>query len=196
MANRFYNLILSLISKNCWVDKFRFRNFKITIDDVTYRLINHNDSIEELTIIINKAYSIYSMDDIQFMGINQDYNTTKKRTRNALCFVASFDNKLIGTITFKPTYTCKGSSWFNRPFVSKFNQLAVLPEYQTKGVGGKLIKLTETIAKKTFAKELALDTSEKATELIDYYNRRGYRFIEIIKWEKRNYQSVVLSKKL
>lgn len=196
MVKRLYNILLSLVSKNCWIDRFRFRNLEIKIDNVTYRLINHNDSLEELTIVINKAYSIYSKDDIQFMGVNQDYNTTKKRTRNALCFVAIFDNKLIGTITFKPTYACKGSNWFNKPFVSKFNQLAVLPEYQTKGIGGKLINLVETIAQKTFAKELALDTSEKATELIAYYNRRGYRYIENIKWKKRNYQSVVLSKKL
>lgn len=45
-------------------------------------------------------------------------------------------------------------------------------------------------------KELALDTCEDAAHLIKYYESRGYRFIEHVKWDLVNYRSVVMSKSL
>ena len=44
--------------------------------------------------------------------------------------------------------------------------------------------------------ELALDTSEGALHLIGYYKKRGYRYIETVKWDACNYNSVIMSKKL
>jgi ribosomal protein S18 acetylase RimI-like enzyme len=44
--------------------------------------------------------------------------------------------------------------------------------------------------------EIALDTAETAYHLIDFYKKRGYRYIETIKWDATNYKSVVLSKSL
>jgi hypothetical protein len=42
--------------------------------------------------------------------------------------------------------------------------------------------------------ELALDTAETAFHLIHYYEKRGYRYIETIKWNDTNYKSVIMSK--
>jgi len=46
------------------------------------------------------------------------------------------------------------------------------------------------------AGEVALDTSEHASHLIALYTRRGYRFVEHVRWDTVNYRSVVLSKAL
>jgi hypothetical protein len=43
---------------------------------------------------------------------------------------------------------------------------------------------------------IALDTAEPATHLIRYYEKRGYRFVQHQQWEKVNYRSVILSKRL
>lgn len=189
-------LLFKLISINCWLEKYSLRDFKQTNNGIEYRLFSKKDSIEELTEVINKAYSIYDQMGLNFMGVKQNSKATLKRINNAICLIAVHDKKIVGTITYKPPYKCKGSKWFNLSYVAKFNQLSVLPELQDRGIGGELIRITEQIAIKTHAKELALDTSEKATELIAYYMKKGYRFIENIKWKERNYNSVVLSKRL
>ena len=47
------------------------------------------------------------------------------------------------------------------------------------------------------AAEIALDTAETAEELIRFYLKRGYRFIEHVTWtDVVNYRSVVLSKRV
>jgi signal transduction histidine kinase len=44
--------------------------------------------------------------------------------------------------------------------------------------------------------ELALDTSEHATRLIETYARRGSLEVERCRWDVTNYRSVVMSKRL
>lgn len=86
--------------------------------------------------------------------------------------------------------------WYLKDFVSYFGKFAVLPEYQNKGIGGKLMDFVENYAASKGKTELALDTSEKALHLIKYYEKRGYRFIQNHQWDVTNYRSVVMSKKL
>ena len=53
----------------------------------------------------------------------------------------------------------------------------------------------EARACETGAAEIALDTAETADDLIRFYSRRGYRFIEHVNWgDAVNYRSVVMSK--
>ena len=54
--------------------------------------------------------------------------------------------------------------------------------------------IVEQKARATGAVEISLDTSEKAESLIAWYSRRGYRFVQWVRWEVVNYRSVVLSK--
>jgi hypothetical protein len=59
-----------------------------------------------------------------------------------------------------------------------------------------LLEEAETWAREQGFAELAVDTAEQATHLIDYYKRRGYCFIETVQWPGKTYRSVVLSKEL
>ena len=58
----------------------------------------------------------------------------------------------------------------------------------------------ETIEKIDFlalgATELALDTSEHAHHLIEYYTKRNYHFIENAQWDVTNYVSKIFSKNI
>jgi hypothetical protein len=54
----------------------------------------------------------------------------------------------------------------------------------------------EDLACAADASELALDTAEPALHLIDWYERRGYRFIEYVQWRGKRYRSVIMSKTL
>ena len=65
-----------------------------------------------------------------------------------------------------------------------------------QGIGSAMLELIENRAAELGAEELALDTAEGAIHLIDYYKKRGYRFIEYVDWDITNYRSVILSKRL
>jgi len=57
-----------------------------------------------------------------------------------------------------------------------------------------LLKEVEVEASKNGVEELALDTAEPAIHLIEFYKKRGYRFIEYTQWDEVNYRSVIMSK--
>jgi len=59
-----------------------------------------------------------------------------------------------------------------------------------------LLSEVENRVRKAGAKELALDTSERAENLIEYYERKGFRFVEFVQWDRVNYRSVIMSKLL
>ncbi|MCA1758010.1 MAG: GNAT family N-acetyltransferase [Bacteroidales bacterium] len=163
---------------------------------IIYRYFSPSDSLEELTDLINKAFSVHKEKGLNYMGASQDSETTIKRIRKSYCIIALLDEKIVGTLTIKPPWRTKGSPWFNRRDVCKSNQFAVDPDLQSKGIGSQLMQTGEYLAAVTGAKELACDTSEHAKEVIDYHLKRGFRFIEYVNWKTTNYRSVVMSKKV
>lgn len=165
-------------------------------DGIVYRYFTSSDSLEELTDLVNKAFAVHKEKGLDYMGATQDSQTTLKRIRKAYCIIALLNGKIVGTVTIKPTWRTKGSPWFNRHDVGKSNQFAVDPELQAKGIGSQLMEAGEYVAEVTGAKELACDTSEHAKEVIDYHQKRGFRFIEYVSWKTTNYRSVVMSKRL
>lgn len=163
---------------------------------IIYRLFNKHDSIDELTRLINKAYKANADKGLNFLGARQDAKTTFRRIRKGICIIALENNNIIGTITFKATHKSRGSKWFNKGYVAKRNLLAVSPEKQKKGIATHLIKLTELIARKHGAEEIAFDTAEGHITLLNFYKKHNYRYIETVKWKDTNYNSVIYSKQL
>ena len=164
--------------------------------NIQIRLFSEQDNIEELTKLLNKAYKPLSEKGFRYLGSYQDAAKTKERIESGECFVAVMDNIIIGTILYRSPTKAKGTEWTNQPFVASFGQFAVEPEFQQHGIGGKLITLVEERAKQDGAKEISLDTAEGATDLINYYSKKGYRFVGYTQWEITNYRSVLLSKNL
>jgi GNAT superfamily N-acetyltransferase len=70
------------------------------------------------------------------------------------------------------------------------------PSHQNRGIGSTLLRLVEGRARALGVVELALNTSERATLLINLYLSKGYRFIEHVQWSETNYGSVILAKRL
>ena len=133
-----------------------------------------------------------------YTGTYQDEATTLERVAEGECYVMLEGGKIIGTITLcLPPFRWAGESgWYTRSGVFSCGQFAIEPHLQRGGRGSKLMDFVERRAAVLGANELALDTSEGATHLIDFYTKRGYRFIEHIHHEGKTYRSVILSKSL
>lgn len=154
------------------------------------------DSIEELTRLLNRAYKILADMGLRYVATWQGPDITAQRIENRHCFVAFMEGRLIGTITYTPPEIKEGSAWYNRPDVAGIGQFGIEPELQRMGIGLKIMKFIEDHACQDGAKELALDTAEPAQHLIRWYERLGYRLIETVQWRDTNYRSVIMSKAL
>src|SRR5690606_12516627 len=108
-------------------------------------------------------------------------------------------DEIVGTITLNSVHRgWEETPWYDREEVCYFSQFAVKPALQKSGLGSVLMNFVEDLAREQGFSEIALDTCEDAHSLIDYYQKRGYRFIEYVQWDltKVNYRSVILSKSL
>ncbi len=164
--------------------------------EVKVRPLAESDSITELTQLLHRAYAQLAAMGLQFVATHQDDATTKHRLKNAECYVAELDGRIVGTILFRHPGTARGHDWYNRPDVAVFGQFGVEPTEQGRGIGGALLDHVELRASETHAAELALDTAESAQHLIDLYRKRGFRIVGSVKWEPVNYRSVIMSKRL
>lgn len=165
---------------------------------IEFRLLSSEDSIVELTQLLNQSYKMLADMGLNYVAATQDHSITLKRSRNAYkCYIGIHKNEIVATISlYSPSYSDK-SRWYSNDFVAKVGQFAVLPELQKFGIGSKMMDVVEEEAKSMKnVKEIALDTAETAFHLIDFYKKRGYKYIETINWGVVNYNSVVLSKPL
>ncbi len=160
------------------------------------RVITASDSTAELTRLLHRAYAGLSRRGLRYLASHQDEDTTRRRIAAGECLVALHDGRVAGTITFTPKERTGPCEWYERRDVAQCEQLAVDPGLQGHGVGSLLLDLVEQRAWDTGAHEIALDTSEQADDLVGWYRRRGYRFVQEADSGVTNYRSVVLSKRL
>jgi GNAT superfamily N-acetyltransferase len=166
------------------------------LDDIVIRRLNPSDSFTELTELLHRAYAPLAAMGFRFFASHQDVETTISRCKKGETFVATSGGRLVATVTLRLPESTRDCTWYDRDDVASFGQFAVEPELQGSGLGSKLMSMLEDRAKQTGAAELACDTAEGATHLIDYYTRRGYRLVDTAQWEGVNYRSVILSKSL
>ena len=161
------------------------------------RLLEPSDSISELTLLIRRAYKVLADLGFNYTGTYQNEAITQERIAEGECYVTVEEGRIVGTITLCiPPLHWGDSHWFTRPGVFGLGQFAVEPELQGAGRGSRLMDFIEERARQLGAVELALSTSEGAVHLIQFYSKRGYRFVEHIHYEDKTYRSVILSKAL
>jgi GNAT superfamily N-acetyltransferase len=168
------------------------KNFEI----VQFDPGTHAGCVESLTAMLHEAYAPLAARGMRYLATHQPPAKTLERLSEGDSYLAFFDSEPVATVTLyreKPQSTCE---YYRRPGVFSFGQFAVRREFQGRGYGAKLMELVENRARDLGARELALDTSEHATELIATYRRRGYDLVSHTQWDVTNYRSVILSRLL
>jgi GNAT superfamily N-acetyltransferase len=166
------------------------------LSKIIIRPLNSSDSLDELTDLLHRSYKKLADQGFRFHATHQDATVTKKRVDNSECYIATVDNRIIGTICYRSPANKMQHEYYDQPSVAAFGQYAVDPEYQNSGLGSKLLDVAEKCAIRDQAKEIAFDTAEGAADLINYYKKRGYQFVQYTQWTVTNYRSVIMSKKL
>src|SRR5437870_1882276 len=114
---------------------------------------------------------------LYFLATHQGDKVTKRRLERGESFVIEHNERLIAAVSLYNSSKSK-CDWYSNDGVSYFGQFVVEPAYQNTGIGSGVMKFLEGYAKENGVKELSLDTAEQALHLIEYYKKRGYRFIQ------------------
>jgi len=160
------------------------------------RALQPSDSLSDLTALLHAAYGRLADMGLRYMATHQSEDVTRERVEQGTCLVAELNGRICGTILFRDPSATQGCPWYDRSDVASLGQFAVDPKLQSQGLGLQLMRKVEDLAVACGAAELALDTAEPATHLVEWYKRLGYRFIEHAQWSHTNYRSVILSKSL
>jgi GNAT superfamily N-acetyltransferase len=167
------------------------------LGDLEIRLLREDDSMEELTQLLHRAYAELGAMGFWYKAVDQSVDVTRKRVSRGECYVLIHRGELGGTaLLLPPSCRAPHCEWYDRPDVAVMGQFAVEPRHQRRGWGSELIRHLEARARELGADELSLDTSEGAAHLIALYERRGYRHVGHAQWEHTNFRSVLLSKRL
>jgi len=161
---------------------------------VLYRYLSPTDNLERLTELLHEAYASLAAAGMRFVASHQDVDTTRRRAAKGETIVAVVDRAVIGTVTLATFQNTGGSPFYDRPDVMSIGQFAVTPSLQRRGIGTTLLALAERRAAEQGASHVALDTSEHAADLIRFYERHGYQFVEHLRWGGVNYRSVLMAK--
>jgi len=169
----------------------------ISLNDIDIREFNlQSDSIVELTKLLHKSYKKLADVGLHFWATTQSEEQTLERIQGGKCLIAVEGGVIIGTICFYASTIREDSKVYSQKNTGRFGQFAVDPVYQKLGLGRLLLEHVEKLALKNGKSYLALDTSEKALHLITYYKLMGYLPIEYIQWDRVNYQSIVMQKRI
>ena len=165
---------------------------------VDIRRLRPDDSIEELTDLLHRAYGSLAVVGLHSIAASQPVDVTRRRIENGECYVGvTPEGRIVATVTFHAPGAAKyDSPWLDRPDVCCFGQFAVEPAIQGTGLGRRLVELCERRTRETGAAELALNTAEPARHLIALYEHLGFRVVEYARWPEVNYRSVVMSKRI
>ncbi len=160
------------------------------------RPIEPDDSLEELTTLLHRAYAELGQMGFNYTAVDQSPAITAERVLKGQCFVAVEASKLVGTITVTPPRLESACEHFRRAEVAALNQFAVAPENQSLGLGSRLLEYAESWARSHRYGAVAIDTAEPASHLVSFYARRGYIHVGWVQWTGKRYRSVVMSKEL
>lgn len=109
----------------------------------------------------SKKIVLYSTDDKKgfklFLSKNKD-----------LCFVATCNNKIIGSI--------QGATDYKRGYI---HHLIVNEDYRKRGIGKKLVSLVINALKKSKLSDVVILVNNKNKSAKSFYKRIGFRFLTV-----------------
>lgn len=163
---------------------------------VPFKETEHLTLVPELTEMLHEAYKPLADRGFRYSATHQPPETTLKRLKYFESFLAYWNGQLVGTIALMKWKSDSPCEYYRKEGIYHFGQFAVRPKFQGLGIATRLLLVIEERVKQLGGKELALDTAEAAVELIEMYQRHGFRAVSTTKWESTNYLSIIMTKEI
>ncbi|HEY1682126.1 MAG TPA: GNAT family N-acetyltransferase [Candidatus Tumulicola sp.] len=157
------------------------------------------DRFDIATELINEAYALHNDQGIRFGAATQSLKVTRRRIETATAtWVARMGQIIVGVISYYDhvRYPRAEPKWYAHTSVGHFGQFAVAPWKQRLGIGRSLLSHVEDRAVADRMSELCCDTASTAMELLLFYKRLGFEEVDRHQWQRQDYESIVLSKRL
>jgi GNAT superfamily N-acetyltransferase len=164
------------------------------LQDTRIRLLTEADSLADLTALLHRAFAPLGAMGLDCDSATQSAATTAARARRGACFVALRGADIVGTVTAEMPDPANECAWYRRPRTLSLHQFAVEPGAQHHGLGTLLLQVAQRWAGVRGCRELALDTPQRATHLVAWYEAHGFRRVARLQHAGKRYRSVVLSK--
>jgi GNAT superfamily N-acetyltransferase len=161
---------------------------------VTIRTLAPDAPLDELTGLVRRAFARLGAMGLNCTSVNQPVMVTRQRIAAGSCLVAEWNRQLAGTLTVCPPGNDTEVPWYQIRDVASVHQFAVEPRLHGMGIGVSLLIAAEQWVGARGYGEIALDTPEPASHLIEYYQRRGFRQVGSACLVGRTYRSAILSK--
>ncbi|NLZ48845.1 MAG: GNAT family N-acetyltransferase [Clostridiales bacterium] len=131
------------------------------------RKATHKDipAIERITKEAFKAYVINAHIPGKTAALEETEEDIQKDINNKLCFVAEVDGVVVGSVRVEINEEDKTA------YLSRFG---VALEYQSNGIGAKLLDHVDETMKEMGISKLYLHTASKLVSLIKFYYGRGF----------------------
>lgn len=163
------------------------------------RIVTEQD-IEPLVPLINSAYQ-YENDEGSFKdpaALRSTPETIKLAMEEGVVVVATNpqSREIIGVFQYKDIPQQEGSE----ELVGYFGMLAVNPDLQGKGIGGRIVGIAENIARSRGRNTMQIQVVNHSTHLLDWYSRLGYQEFDRTDWQapflRKKTQFVLMNKPL
>ena len=166
----------------------------IALTDLLIRRLAPEDSLEEITDLLHRAFAPLGRMGLTCGCIAQSAATTALRIARGTCFVALRDRRIVGTVTVERPDAGHQLTWYRRPGTASAHQLGVEPGVQHQGCGTRLLAVAEQWSAARGYVEFALDTPRRARHLVAWYRAHGFTPVDDVRHAGKRYRSVVLSK--
>lgn len=149
-----------------------------------------SDDAPAIRALVNEAYRPLGEMGLNFTGVSQDEETTRRRMEGRDAWLLYRADELVGTITLRAR-----SPDGDQPHLY-VNQMAVRPDLQGRGLGTYLLKFAEREAMRLGLGRVRLDTALPASHLVRFYASRGFAELRRVHWKEKTYESIVMEKRL
>jgi GNAT superfamily N-acetyltransferase len=166
-----------------------------TIDSsFTIRVFDDADT-PELTRLLHASYAELGRMNLNYTAVDQSEETTRYRAQGGRCWVIEHNDSLVATLTMSlpPAKALQQlTTEAQHPQRAWLNQVAVSPSLRSRGLARHLWILGKEWAAQQGATSIGVDTAVPATHLVGLYSRWGFERRDIIHWDGKTYDSVVM----
>jgi ribosomal protein S18 acetylase RimI-like enzyme len=146
---------------------------------ITIRTASISDlsTIQKLSFELFRDNAQYDHDlivDWPFLEAGEKYFKDNLENPQAICLISEEDSNPVGYIVSSPKeLSYRKSKYF------EINDMCVLPEYRSQGIGSQLIKRVEQLAKEQGYQRFFVGSYAQNSKAIAFYQKNGFEVVDV-----------------